>query len=1009
MEDQPMQPKRPRDEESQSQATGAAFQMDSGASIQNLNMTIQQHIYGPSSSLTDQEISRCRDDLKSYYRSICKIRLLPWLKRDLRNRLEIKDLYTNLYLICEMPNAIDLQVHIKHYSEILTSTPGEGMRALIRGKAGAGKTTLLEKIALEWADGKLPPSYNDKPLLFLLKMKRISDNDTLIDAAFRQGLFGHDLQKLKSKLSDFVEDNPKEVIVLLDALDEYSGYNSGGYIDSIIHNDSMRCASVIVTTRPWRAFEVLDKSPDTYSSRNYEVKGYTQVQVNEYVNRFFVSKADIGKHLLSQLRETGLDIGIATIPIMCMLICVVFRELRAVLPRTMSELYEKLHDFLIRHYDEDKDSETKVCKTDQLNAIEKLGKLAFSGLLQNKLSFEENDFNDTNILENACRIGLVVHSNYINNMPDDDLCSSTQVDVLRCCLPEEEKHCYEFFHKTFQEWYGASYLAKLSKEDIGAFEQSCKPVYIHMISCLDKELLLRFLSGARPMDAAELVIRQLVIVFLNSPDLLDYKENKLDLQKTRIMQEFIELILRCNRESQSEGKFNALLNEMFEKQCCARFTNITSTTLQAIGYMLKFGGATNESSRVDCKLRIRDLKISCYSTGTDGDIDHLWGEFQAVGEQYKAKCKTLSDLPRSKLESIFEQVKDILPKGIEHLQLASKLAFADTCEFMQKWKGDYSHICSVVENIRFSEITNLTINGIDLSDHCAILCRSLKNMKSLKKLDLGSTSLKAMHCRFIGEMLESLSELCILNLNKNKLEDISDIVQRLKYLPCLTRLDLETTHLTTSSIAALGQNLKYVRKLERFYIRSSPLHNGAVEDLVSGLYKVSDLIRLNITLGGKDQLSYENITILVKCLSAIQNIELLFIDGLFSPIIDNVFLLLATDLLPSLKKLKSLRLQGRLGLSLEEAKHHAIGNATAKVFARNLNTNSLPNLMALRLIYLWVEKEGLEAIRTEVRCRIQENNSFQFELYPNDDNEGDSAYVPQAVLLSNLNPASTKE
>ncbi|XP_033099638.1 NLR family CARD domain-containing protein 4-like isoform X2 [Anneissia japonica] len=987
----------------QSETTGAKFHMDSGASINQLNMTIYQHTYGHPSALTEVELFRCRDDLRSYYKTNCKIRLLPWLKRDPRNRLEMKDLFINLYLLYEMPNAFDIEVRINKYSDVFPLTPGEGMRTIIRGKAGAGKTTLLEKLALEWAEGSLPPTYSDKPLLFLLKMKHITSNDTLVDAVFRQGLFGRNIQKLKSKLNVFIEDNPKKIILLLDAVDEYSGYGSNGQLDSIIHNDSMKCAFVIVTTRPWRAFEILDRSPDTYSSRNYEVKGYSQEQVRGYVSRFFEKKSEMGECLLKQLKETGLDTGIATIPIMCMLICALFRK-RKSLPKTMSKIYKALYDYFIQHYDEDKNDSTKVCKNEQLDTFKKLGKLAFSGLMQNKLIFEKNEFVDVNLLSNAYKMGLVLQSNP-NIMSDNDAETKTPVSE-----EGEESDYYDFFHKTFQEWFGARYLAD---KDIVAFKHLCEPVFTDINSCLDKELLLVFLSGEN-CKVAGLVTSELVRVLLNCPYLGDYNENKLALQKTRSMQEFIELVLKCNRESQSQGSLNDLLNKVFEKQCCARFTNITTSTLQAITYMLKFGGATNncesqnESSSADCmstfKLRIEDLKISCFRAETNGDIDNLWGEFHAVGEQHKEKCKNLSILPNYKLQSYLEEVKDDLPEGVQHLPLAHKLAFADTCKFIQKWKGDYTYMGCVVENICFSEITNLTINGIDMSDHCEILCKNLENMKSLKKVDLCSTSLKVMHCRYIGKMLESLPCLCVLNLYENMLEDVREIVQRLEYIRCLTRLDLDVTNLTTESIAALAQNLKWVKNLERLYIRSSSLENSVVDDLVNGLNEICDLRRLSITLG--DELSYENINILVKCLSKIRNLELAYIDGLFSPMINKVFQLLVTDLLPHLKKLKSLRLQGRYGLSVKETKRYGISNATAKLLATKLNTGSLPNLMVLRLTYLWIEEEGLEAISSGVRRRKQENKSFQFELYPNDNN---SVYVPQAVLLTNLNTDAKKD
>ncbi|XP_071959715.1 NLR family CARD domain-containing protein 4-like isoform X2 [Antedon mediterranea] len=776
-----------------------------GGHVQHFNTTTVIQPDEPQ-LLTEQELIRCRNQLRQYYKSNCKIRLLPWMTRDPRNRLEMKNLFISLYLICEVPNAIEVSVQVQHYKEVLPSS--SPYRALIRGKAGAGKTTLLEKLALDWAEEKLPHTHNEIPLLFLIRMKSVVKGDTLINAIFKQRLLGIEIERMfKTKLSNYIDNNSDKVIILVDAVDEYGGEygtDEPGEIENIIRNEYLSEACVIATTRPWRAFQIIDKSPDVYIGQNYEVKGYTQVQVKEYVEQFFGSKVEMANTLLNQMNMTGISTGIATIPVMCMLICILYRDHKAVLPDTISDLYELLYEYLMQC--NRKDNLEQVSERDKVETVDKLAKLAFYGLRNKQMCFEEGEYIDANVLRNACKMGLLLQINLTTESEDQ-----TSFPAGLSSLPLI-KNYYEFFHKTFQEWFAARYLA--SKE-INSLNQICEQTIPDIQTCLDFELPLRFLSGSKVPVVSEVPTKCLLRIVQNTQDLSDFNDNKLDLPKTKEFQEFLELLVKCNMESKSKGRFNHLLNDVFEK-CNAHFTNATSMTLHALAYMLKFGGALNgcphcgkpSSDFCPHQLRILDFKIGCYSADTNSDIDILWGEFEAVGKQYYKRCQLLSNEPEEKLQAIFEQVKNMLPQGIPHLSLARTLAFSKLCKFMETWKGDYIFMEKVIQNIPFTRITNFTINGVNLSNNCELLCKNLTTMTSLRKVDLGCTSLEVQHCSFIGKMLGSLHELRTLNLPKNKLQEIGEIVEQLHCVPNLTRLDLETTHLTSNSMSLLGKNLK---------------------------------------------------------------------------------------------------------------------------------------------------------------------------------------------------------
>ena len=357
----------------------------------------------------------------------------------------------------------------------------EKQKILVFGRPGIGKTMFSTKILRDWASNNLfkdaQKSLVDFRVAFLIKLRRFNSKQ---DEKFSlRELLSHSeysKEDLTEEVWNYILGNPKEVLVIFDGFDEYSGKTkiddeSHSYRDNeqesmpihflfkkIASGDILRGATVLTTTRPNAASFMRTFNFD----KTVELLGFTTEQVDEYVQKF--TKGDDQKaNTIKQHISNNLNLlSFCYVPVNCFIICSCLFQLLCksvspgLLPTTLTEIYSiavKYFYFRHGHSKEVNNAENnfldkfkKLSSSVQLE-FTRLGKIAFDGINEGKLIFESAEVN------NLASNGL------FHRLPD------TRDNPLA-----ERREQYCFMHLTIQEFLAAKYLVDTySSEDLQKF------------------------------------------------------------------------------------------------------------------------------------------------------------------------------------------------------------------------------------------------------------------------------------------------------------------------------------------------------------------------------------------------------------------------------------------------------------------------------------------------------------------------------------------------------------
>ncbi len=397
----------------------------------------------------------------------------------------IDDIYVNLAIIRE-----EKEEDIKDKSKVLDRDKNEEIykpkepiaveelieksskynsaKALIYGKAGIGKTTFCKYIAYRWAKGELYSEFDNIVYIALREWK--SDG---LESIVKKIYFE---EKHKNKA---IEIDQSKTLFFFDGYDELSD-------TSLLHGaiKKYNLQNYIITSRPYSY-----RKSDFDVNEFFETIGFTDENVTAYIDKFFEEQSH--KTNLQNFLKQNVNIKhIAYIPLMLEMICSLWREKAKsnqsfLSPMTMTELYSEIIEYIFFEYSETNNTAYIQEKEDEI--FDYLGKIAFEGLkrqiivLDKSIIKEKKEFFENFILKTGFLKSDRRHRNPLMNS-------------------------YEFPHLTFQEYFSALYVSKLSKEEISEVIREYKfypymQVFFAFLGGLieDKEFLLREIES-EPRD-----------------------------------------------------------------------------------------------------------------------------------------------------------------------------------------------------------------------------------------------------------------------------------------------------------------------------------------------------------------------------------------------------------------------------------------------------------------------------------------------------------------------------
>ncbi len=338
----------------------------------------------------------------------------------------------------------------------------ENRTILIKGNPGIGKTTLSRKIVYDWANDKWDQDSELKSILlfFLVTLKYIDRNQTIEEMIKKQ----HECLVLNGEISaqilkEILEKCGKQCLVILEGYDEIPE-NFNKNLQEAIENKAYRDCHFILTSRP-NAVESLEG----YMSSIASIEGFSKANTRKYIEK--VIEDETKWEAAFRYTENSAIEEMWRYPILVLFLCLLVNWGAVDLDKEnllVGEFYTRLLNCIFRRFIAEKIGKDKQEEEEakQEETLLKIGKLAFKGLLTNKVAYKKRDILKT-VGPNAFKYGILIGTDEWEGRRD---------------MPENADIFVHFVHKSIQEYLAAHqmYLGKTigsligkQRRDLGLF------------------------------------------------------------------------------------------------------------------------------------------------------------------------------------------------------------------------------------------------------------------------------------------------------------------------------------------------------------------------------------------------------------------------------------------------------------------------------------------------------------------------------------------------------------
>ena len=776
------------------------------------------------------DLKACQEELKDYYQNTMgKVNLLPWMPDEIK---EMESIFVDLELVREDKSKQSQKLE-KNEDLVTLKTQGvRETRILVTGEAGGGKSTMAANIAYKWAKQDPKSPLFKFLLVFMININEIQDsNASLTDLIFEQ-ILPEDSKVPKEGLKIYIKDHAKDVLLLIDGMDEDRLGTlkcKSSEITKVIHDRKLRKSCVILTSRPHK---VGDLGEHLKHYTQVKLKGFCFQNMLKYISNFLQDKDKTGK-LIAKLQEQPHLLALASIPVLLVMICLLWED-ECELPQTKTQLYEDTIKYLWRRYQSkmgedpssDEDSDDGKCE-DQLNdLLNKLGQVALRGqkVDEMKVVFDEKEFGKE-VCAFGCHLGIL------------------SKERLRSKL--KRKTSVTFLHVTFQEFCTAKHVSNLIVKYHAEIDQFNGAIFEFTAEeIIYKTFILEFCCGLQPQITSTLVKylseKQDQLLITTPPDL--YKlEKDISIHLPHIFESQLSLEQCVDLVPLVSSEDNLSLT-------------ITHKLIPVVLYLLKIHKSSPRSLGLFPRLRYLEI-----TTGFQTWLPTLLEYTSNLTSVHMIITKS----PTTPIANIDLMFRALSALNLVSLQLKNEISNAqfDVTNLLclltrRNVKITRLNLDSFQFDIK-TMVGYMSTSGISLSS--LVLCGSIigpfqpgfvnmqerlttiheiiKNMSSLKKLEylelgrfrIGSSvkylksvvpqlhvlalefcALGESHLKELFSLLKKTQKLKVLNLSQNIISATSmeHFVEALKNIPFLETLMLGNAGLTDKSACILANCLK---------------------------------------------------------------------------------------------------------------------------------------------------------------------------------------------------------
>ncbi|XP_067019253.1 NLR family CARD domain-containing protein 3-like [Acropora muricata] len=350
---------------------------------------------------------------------------------------QIEDIFTRLRIVeKEKTRLVETIREVTKMTSIFTPHKccKQPLVVLIEGEPGMGKTTYCQKLAFDWASkqcGEWDESFPRIDVLLFLRCRGIKS--TIWDAIAEQ-ILQKELKPEESEMFfQFLKENPSKVLLVLDGLDEADPQKLEMFMNLIQRKQLPGCY-IVLTSRPEAGSKVRG-----YTDTLLEIVGFTTTDAECYIRKYFQQAEHLAEALISKVKLDKDLRELTKNPLNTLLLCVVFEDLKGILPSNRTQLYVEIVLFVLRRY-ESKNGLSNRGK-DLLLVYKKelmiLGETALDSLRKRELYFDDH--------EGDIRESLLMKFGFFSIQPGG--CKRAACDR------------YGFFHKSIQEFFSGYFLA----------------------------------------------------------------------------------------------------------------------------------------------------------------------------------------------------------------------------------------------------------------------------------------------------------------------------------------------------------------------------------------------------------------------------------------------------------------------------------------------------------------------------------------------------------------------
>ena len=388
-------------------------------------------------------VEKCQEQLKSYYNTFSKVKIIPW---DDSSSIQIDEIYTPLSWVRDhrKPSGVT-QEELEDYTDMFKEKP---TRMLVYGRPGIGKSTFCKKAAYDWSKA-LKEILMNFCILLLIKLRDVCDVGNIRDVLRASKLLASDGPISVDSLYDYITNNQDKVLLILDGYDEYSFAEEHSPILEIWKGEQLRDCHVIVTTRQLKCDEL--RGP---SHVQLEVQGFKSWERKEtFARKFLVREQDLDE-FMSFLDEK--DIGdMAEIPLLLLMLCILWKgKYHVELLKSRADIFTQFIQTILNHKGGSHQPMPfqEVTSTEAKEDLSNLGKVAFEALLQDRLYVRCSELpgNISRSFQKLSEVGLF------------------QIVNLTSLNPEKGAY---FIHKSVQEFLAAWHI----KEEVLSIKGESTP------------------------------------------------------------------------------------------------------------------------------------------------------------------------------------------------------------------------------------------------------------------------------------------------------------------------------------------------------------------------------------------------------------------------------------------------------------------------------------------------------------------------------------------------------